>query len=57
MSVNYYSVLSDAEAGINPLESPYTNFPNPQTIYARLNNDLTGCFAIAPFQFGSGFQS
>jgi gliding motility-associated-like protein len=56
MSVNYYSVLSDAEAGINPLESPYTNFPNPQTIYARLNNDLTGCFAIAPFNLEVAFN-
>ncbi|NND24816.1 MAG: hypothetical protein HKO00_02215 [Flavobacteriaceae bacterium] len=34
---NFYLTISDAEAQVNPLSSPYTNVSNPQTIYSRVS--------------------
>ncbi len=34
--VTYHLSADDAEQGINPLTSPYTNISNPQPIYVRL---------------------
>ena len=49
-SVTYYATMADADAQVNPLTSPYTNSSNPQTIYARVdNNAATNCYAIAAF--------
>lgn len=45
--VNYY----DAQAVFSPLLSPqtYTNTTNPQTIYATVTNNATGCYSVATF--------
>lgn len=53
VSAHYYSSLSDAESGINPIMSPtnYTNISNPQTIYVSVINDGTG---INPVTTGTG---
>ena len=48
----YHETLTDAEAGTNPIQFPdtYTNTNIPiQTIYVRVTNDITGCFAIVDF--------
>jgi len=48
----YYETLADAEAGTNPIQFPenYTNTDIPvQTIYVRVTNDTTDCFAIINF--------
>ncbi|MDB2493707.1 T9SS type B sorting domain-containing protein [Flavobacteriaceae bacterium] len=48
----YYETLADAEAGTNPIQFPenYTNTDIPvQTIYVRVTNDVTGCYAIIDF--------
>ncbi|MFL3661421.1 MAG: T9SS type B sorting domain-containing protein, partial [Polaribacter sp.] len=43
-SVSYHASLDDAQAGIFPLGSPFTNsVPFSQIIYARVYNSLTGC--------------
>uniref|UniRef100_UPI00262431E8 T9SS type B sorting domain-containing protein n=3 Tax=uncultured Psychroserpens sp. TaxID=255436 RepID=UPI00262431E8 len=44
ISLTYYETQADADAGINPITSPYTNLVNPQTIFVRATNDVTGCF-------------
>ena len=45
VAVTYHETLGDAEAGVNPLVSPYTNIAlNEQTIYIRLTNIITGCY-------------
>ncbi|NNL81548.1 MAG: hypothetical protein HKO67_13750, partial [Flavobacteriaceae bacterium] len=44
VSISYYETQADADAGLNPLASPYMNTSNPQTIYIRLENDTTGCY-------------
>jgi gliding motility-associated-like protein len=48
----YYETLADAEADTNPIQFPenYTNTDIPvQTIYVRVTNDTTDCFAIINF--------
>ncbi len=43
-SVTYHASLADAQAGILPLGSPFSNsVPFSQIIYARVYNALTGC--------------
>lgn len=48
----YYETLMDAEDQINAIQYPenYTNTAIPlQTIYVRVTNNTTGCFAIVDF--------
>ena len=48
----YHEILTDAEDGINAIAYPtnYTNTDIPlQTIYVRVTNDTTACFAIVNF--------
>ncbi|MEL1244100.1 T9SS type B sorting domain-containing protein [Flavobacterium sp. DGU11] len=46
VALTYHIQNSDAETGNNPLENPenYNNVANPQTIYLRMTNSVTGCF-------------
>ncbi len=46
--ITYYESEEDAIAGSNPIDSPYTNLTNPQTIYARLTNDIA-CYNTTSF--------
>ncbi len=50
-TVTFYTSLSSAQAGTNaigPINS-YVNNVNPMTIFARVTNNTTGCFDVAPF--------
>ena len=52
VTVTYYETEADAATG-DPglaLVSPYTNTSNPQTVYARVEDDTTGCFSIEPLE-------
>lgn len=44
--VTYHLTQSDAEGGINPLPSPYQNTANPETLYVRVEDPITGCYVI-----------
>ena len=45
LTVSYYLTEEDAEAGaVSPLSSPYTNTINPQLIWARVEDDIAGCY-------------
>ena len=48
----YHEILTDAEQGINAIAYP-TNYTNTdtslQTLYVRVTNDITGCYAIVDF--------
>ncbi len=48
VAITYHLTQADALAGINWIVAPeaYTNATNPQTIWVRLDDDLTECFAI-----------
>ncbi|WP_431137663.1 T9SS type B sorting domain-containing protein, partial [Psychroserpens mesophilus] len=44
ISFTYYETQLDADNGTNPITSPYMNTSNPQTIFVRATDDVTGCF-------------
>ncbi|RLA26372.1 MAG: hypothetical protein DRQ63_08385, partial [Gammaproteobacteria bacterium] len=50
-TLTYYTSLLDAEAGANPIGNPtsFLNTTNPQTIWVRLEDNLTGCLKIGQF--------
>jgi gliding motility-associated-like protein len=41
--VTYHISQADANSGNNPLTSPYSNITNPQQIFVRITNTITGC--------------
>jgi hypothetical protein len=43
--ISYHATLTDAQAGINTLTSPYNS--NDATVYARVERISTGCFATS----------
>ncbi len=42
LTVTFHKTLNNANIGISPLESPYTNILSPQTIFYRVEN-IAGC--------------
>ncbi|WP_229719348.1 choice-of-anchor L domain-containing protein [Winogradskyella schleiferi] len=44
ITLTYYETQSDADNATVPIESPYTNTGNPQTVFVRAENDITGCY-------------
>lgn len=49
-TVTYHLSLADADANLNAITSPYENTSNPQTIFARIeNNKLTECYDTTSF--------
>ena len=45
LTVTYHLTEADAEAGTIPsLSSPYTNIVNPEFIWVRVEDDITGCY-------------
>ncbi len=53
-TVTYHETEQDAIDGINALNSPYENISNPQTIYARVEDNTTGCYATTSFDLVFG---
>ncbi|RWW92015.1 hypothetical protein [Flavobacterium cerinum] len=52
IAITYYEDITDAEIDDNRIAAPnnYANTSNPQTIYVRLTNTVTGCFRVTNFQ-------
>ena len=52
MSVTYYNSLTDAMNNNSAISTPtnLANVSNPQTFYAKVSNNQTGCFAVTHFQ-------
>jgi gliding motility-associated-like protein len=48
-TVSVYGAEEDAVNNINALVSPYSNMSNPQTIYVRVEDNVTGCFSTTTF--------
>jgi gliding motility-associated-like protein len=48
---SFYTNSNDVITGLNPILNPnaYENSTNPQQIYIRLTNPLTGCFTTSQF--------
>lgn len=49
--ISYHETQEDADDGTNPVPDPtnYTNTNNPQPIFVRLFNTISGCYVIIPF--------
>ena len=50
VTVSYFESESDANIDSNPITGLYTNLSNPQEVYAKITDDITGCFEIIPFE-------
>ena len=46
LDFSYHLTALDAETNSSSLTSPYTNISNPQTIFVRVSNPVTGCFDL-----------
>ncbi|WP_420378751.1 T9SS type B sorting domain-containing protein [Gilvibacter sp.] len=47
LEITFHEVEADADAGINAIATPeaFVNVTNPQTIYVRITNTVTGCYS------------
>ena len=45
----FYESYADAIDGINALPTLLTNSSNPQTVIAKVTNNITGCFSLTEF--------
>lgn len=43
-AVTYHETQADADSNNAALVSPYTNLSNPQLVYVRITNTITGCY-------------
>jgi len=43
-AVTYHETQADADSNTAALVSPYTNLSNPQLVYVRITNTITGCY-------------
>ncbi len=51
LNITYHETFLDAQNAIFPLSSPYENIvPFSQIIHARVENGITGCYAIVPLE-------
>lgn len=48
-NIQFYSTLSNATDGINPLPGIFANSVNPQTIYAKVKSGNTDCYTLTEF--------
>ncbi|GAB1856611.1 hypothetical protein MHTCC0001_14460 [Flavobacteriaceae bacterium MHTCC 0001] len=49
-SVSYFLDETDAYRNSNAVGYTHTNTSNPQTYYARIRSNITGCFSVSTFQ-------
>ncbi len=49
-SVRYFSSFEDAENDENSLPNFYTNVSNPEIIFSRITDNITGCFDVSQFE-------
>jgi len=45
----FYNTYADAIDGVNALPNLLTNSSNPQTVIAKVTNNVTGCFSLTEF--------
>jgi gliding motility-associated-like protein len=50
-TLTYFLTMADATANVNAIATPtaYINVTNPQTIYVRVQSNISGCFEIVQF--------
>ncbi|MFC0605362.1 T9SS type B sorting domain-containing protein [Winogradskyella pulchriflava] len=52
IEISYFENFDDAEANINAIQNPetYTNTSNPQTVYIKITNTISNCYALVPIE-------
>ncbi|MDG5490910.1 choice-of-anchor L domain-containing protein [Psychroserpens sp. SPM9] len=55
-TVTYHLTEQDAIDGVSPLVSPYTSVSDPQTVYAQVTNNTTGCTNTTSFDLVLGIE-
>ncbi|SDR70426.1 gliding motility-associated C-terminal domain-containing protein [Formosa sp. Hel1_31_208] len=55
-TVTYHLTEQDAFDGVNPLVSPYTSVSDPQTIFAQVTNNTSGCINTTSFNLVLGTE-
>lgn len=55
-TVSYHLTEQDAIDGVDPLMSPYTSVSDPQTVYALVVNNITGCSNTTSFNLVLGIE-
>ena len=50
--IEYYASYEDSESNSNPIANPnnYTNTSNPQTVYMKVTNTVSNCYAALPIE-------
>ena len=50
--ITYHETIEDVEAGIVTIPNPesYNNIENPQTVYIKINNTISNCYAAIPIE-------
>lgn len=56
LKLNFYASDSDALNSSNPLPDLYTLNSNPNPVYFRVTNELTGCFSVSKFGFKTNLR-
>ncbi|WP_053971589.1 T9SS type B sorting domain-containing protein [Mangrovimonas sp. ST2L15] len=48
--ISYHETMEDVENDIISIPNPesYTNITNPQTVYVKINNTVSNCYAVVP---------
>lgn len=52
-TVTYHDSQGDADISANNIVSPYINESNPQTIFVRIEDNLTGCYQTTNFEIST----
>ena len=55
-TVTYHLTEQNAIDGMDPLDSPYTSISDPQTVYALVTNNATGCANTTSFNLVLGIE-
>lgn len=52
-TITYHESQTNADSASNSLMSPYPNTSNPQTIFVRIEDNVTGCFETTSFSIAT----
>nr|WP_321223251.1 choice-of-anchor L domain-containing protein [uncultured Psychroserpens sp.] len=52
ITVTYFETMDDLEADTQAISNPsnYTNTSNPQTVFIKVNNTISNCYAVVPLE-------
>jgi gliding motility-associated-like protein len=52
ITVDYFETMDDLEADTNAIPNPssYNNITNPQTVFIKINNTISNCYAVVPLE-------